>query len=154
MSTPQATCRQSPGDILGPPADAEASPLPHAQLILGGTTPRGTAESNTMHHQGPVVPTVVVEGHGDGVITLEEKDEMVRMGEHDSEPGHDQVQLGFGPMLSFTPDPASPAPAETPDTISSTERMSSSPRVIISLSQDPECQGPVFRMTGSPEIPG
>ena len=154
MSTLQATCRQSPGDIWGPPVDVEVSPLPHSQLILCGTTPRDMAVGDSTHHQRPVVSLVAAEGLGDGVITLEENDELARMGEDDSEPGHVQAQLGFGPILNFTPDPVSPAPAATPDTISSTERMSSSPRVITSLSQDPECQGPVFRMAGSLVIPG
>ena len=134
--------------------DAEASSLPHSQLILRGTTPRGTDAGVSTHLQSPVVSLAAAEGLGDGVITLEEKDELARMGEHDSEPGPVQAQLGFGPILNFTPDPVSPAPAATPDTISSTERMSSSPRASTSLSQDPEYQGPVFRMAASLVIPG
>ena len=154
MSTPQASCRQSPGDLLGPLADVGASPLPPSQLILGGTTPRGTAESIALHPHGPVVPPVVDEGHGAGVNSVEEKVALGRMDGHDSRPEHGQAQPGFGPILGFSPDPVSPAPAASPNTISSTERMSSSPCVIISLSQDPDCLEPVFRMTGSPEIPG
>ena len=117
MSTPQARCRQSPGDILGPLVDAELSPFPHSQLILCGATPRDTAVGDSTHLQRPVVSLVAAEGLGDGVITLEENDELARMGEHDSEPVHVQAQLGFGPILNFTPDPVSPAPAATPDTI-------------------------------------
>ena len=70
MSTPQATGRQSLGGMLGPLVDAEASPLPHSQLILCGTTPRDTAAGDNTHLQSPVVSLVAAEGLGDGAITL------------------------------------------------------------------------------------
>ena len=42
MSTPQASLRRSPGDLPRLVACDGASPLPLSQLVMGGTTPKGT----------------------------------------------------------------------------------------------------------------
>ena len=57
-----------------------------------------------------------------------------------------------GPTLDYSPEPISPMPVVSPNTISSTERMSTSPCLVIPLSQDlvdVEPVFPVFRMASN-----
>ena len=150
MSTPQNSLRQSPGDVLGPTAEFGASPLPLSQLISGGTTPKGTAACFALHPVGPIVDDAGPEA---GINLMEKKVALDCPDGRGARPEQGQAQSRCGPMLDFSPDPVPPAPAASPDTISSTERMSTSPCALIPLSQDLDGPGPVVRMISNLDTP-
>ena len=100
MSTQLASCRQSPGDLSGPIAEVGVSPLPLSQLIMGGTTPRVTAASTSLH---PVAPPVGDEEPGAAFNPVEKEVALVCPGGLGAGPEHGQAQSGCGPNLIFLP---------------------------------------------------
>ena len=154
MSTPQASLCRSPGDFSGTIADVRVSPLPSSQLILGGTTPRTMIAGAALNPAAPPDDGVEL---GVGLSAMEKEAALDHPDDCGAMPEQGQAQPARGPILEFSLEPIALALAASPNTISSTERMSTSPCLVIHLSQDLVDVEPVFlffRMASSLDNPG